>query len=83
MGDSRDLDMILRMNRKLSNCSEEGNDKDSEIRLSDVVLYYKERTKDVKIERIMVINNIFENIDMRFGNKLLFERNLEKNSLNI
>lgn len=83
LGDSRDLDIIPRLNRKLSNCSEEGNDKDSEMRPSDVVSHHKERTKDAKIERTMATNNISENTDTRSGNKLLPERNSEKNSSNI
>lgn len=83
LGDSRDLDMIPRLNRKLSNCSEESNDRDSEMRSSDVVLHHKERTKDAKIERTMATNNISENKDMRSGNKLQPEKNSEKNSSNI
>ena len=83
LGDSRDLDMIPRMNKKLSNCSEEGNDKDSEMGPSDVVLHHKERTKDAKIERTMATNNISENTDIRSGTKLPPERNSEKNNSNI
>lgn len=83
LGDSHDLDMIPRLGRKLSNCSEEGNDKDSDIRPSDVLLHHKERTKDANIERTMATNNISENTDTRSGNKLQPERNSEKNSSNI
>ena len=54
LGDNRDLDIVpSRLNRKLSNCSEENNDKDSEIRPVDLALHHRERVKDTgtKINR--------------------------------
>ncbi|KAL9966066.1 hypothetical protein ACROYT_G024079 [Oculina patagonica] len=82
LGDGRDLDMIPRLNRKLSNCSEESNDRDSEMRPSDVPLHHKERTKDAKIERTKATNNISEKTDARSGNKLQPEKNSDNNSSN-
>lgn len=82
LGDSRDMDMIPRLNRKLSNCSEESNDRDSEMRPSDMTLHHKERTKDAKIERTKAANNISENTDTRSGNKLQPEKNSDNNSSN-
>lgn len=82
LGDGRDLDMIPRLNRKLSNCSEESNDRDSEMRPGDMPLHHKERTKDAKIERPKAANNTSENTDTRSGNKLQPEKNSENNSLN-
>lgn len=82
LGDGRDLDMIPHLSRKLSNCSEEGNDRDSEMRPSDIPLHHKERTKDAKNERTKATNNISENTDTRSGNRLQLEKNSENGTSN-
>lgn len=81
LGESRDLDMILRLNRKSSNCSEEGNNRDSDVRFGDIILFYKERIKDIKVERIKISNSFFENLDVRFENLMQLNLSSESNSL--
>ena len=75
LGDSRDFDMIPHLNRRLSNCSEENNDNDSEVRPGDMTLHHRERSKDTgakipkEIEKPKAVNNLPENTDLRSGNK--------------
>ena len=76
LGDSHDLDMIPRLNRKLSNCSEENSDRESEMRPGDLPLYHKERVKDSGLkatsdfEKPKASNRFPENTDLRSGQKL-------------
>ncbi|XP_022779270.1 bromodomain adjacent to zinc finger domain protein 2B-like isoform X4 [Stylophora pistillata] len=80
LGESRDIDMIPRLNRKLSNCSEDGNNRDSDVRPSDTTLHHKERTKDTKVERTKTNNSFSENSDARSENVMHSNSSSESNS---
>lgn len=80
LGESRDLDMIPRLNRKSSNCSEEGNNRDSDVRPGDTKLLHKERTKDTKVERTKTSNSFSENSDARSENLMQSNSSSESNS---
>lgn len=88
LGDTRDLDMIPRLSRKLSNCSEENNDKDSEMRPGDLPLHHRDRGKDTsakitkEYEKPKAANNFPENTDLRSGSKPQPVKNTEHNSSN-
>ena len=83
LGDSRDLDLIPRLSRKLSNCSEESNDRDSELRPGDLTLHHRERIKDTGVkatrefEKPKAANSFPENTDLRSGKKSQTVKNLE------
>ena len=84
LGDGRDLDLIPpRLNRKLSNCSEESNERDSELRPGDLTLHHRERIKDTGVkttrefEKPKAANNFPENTDLRAEHKSQPVKNLE------
>ena len=84
LGDGRDLDLMPpRLNRKLSNCSEESNERDSELRPGDLTLHHRERIKDTGVktsrefEKPKAANNFSENADLRAEHKSQPVKNLE------
>lgn len=76
LGDSHDLDMIPRLNRKLSNSSEEIADRESEIRPGDLPLFHKERNKEPSVkatsefDKPKAPNRFPEQTDLRSGQKV-------------
>lgn len=76
LGDSHDLDMIPRLNRKLSNSSEEIADRESEIRSGDLPLFHKERNKEPSVkatsefDKPKAPNRFPEQTDLRSGQKV-------------
>ncbi|XP_044173558.1 bromodomain adjacent to zinc finger domain protein 2B-like isoform X5 [Acropora millepora] len=76
LGDSHDLDMIPRLNRKPSNSSEEIADRESEIRPGDLPLFHKERNKEPSVkatsefDKPKAPNRFPEQTDLRSGQKV-------------
>ena len=83
LGDSRDLDVIPRVSRKQSTCSDESNNRDSDMRASDMTLHHKERTKYSKTERTRTSNSLSENTDARSENLMQSVKSTENNSSHI
>lgn len=89
LGNSRDLEMApSHLNRKLTNCSEESNDRNSELRSGDLALHHRERVKDANIrvnrelEKTKTSNSFPENKDLMSGNKTQVLQNTEHNNKN-
>ena len=89
LGNSRDLEMApSHLNRKLTNCSEESNDRNSELRSGDLALHHRERVKDANIrvnrelEKTKSSNSFPENKDLMSGNKTQVLQNIEHNNKN-